>query len=72
MIARVREDFPDKVIISPGVGAQGAKPGTAICHGADYEIVGRSVYQARDPAQKLREIAQSQEEVMKTCEGAKK
>lgn len=30
-------------ILSPGVGMQGAEPGTALCSGADYEIVGRLI-----------------------------
>ncbi len=71
MISRVKGDFPDKLVISPGVGTQGAKPGIALCHGADYEIVGRSVYQSTDPARKLEEIVRSQEEVLSSCEGAK-
>jgi len=38
------------LIISPGVGAQGAPFGSAIRAGADYEIVGRAIYASQDPA----------------------
>lgn len=38
-----------KVIISPGVIFQGAKIGTAISYGADFEIIGRAIYKAKDP-----------------------
>lgn len=37
-------------IISPGIKAQGAQPGDAIRAGADYEVVGRAIYNAEDPA----------------------
>jgi len=36
-------------IFSPGIGAQGAKPGDAIRAGADYEIVGRMVTESENP-----------------------
>ncbi len=37
-------------ILSPGVGAQGGSASTAISAGADYVIVGRSIYQSANPA----------------------
>ncbi|MCI2426204.1 orotidine-5'-phosphate decarboxylase [Candidatus Acetothermia bacterium] len=40
----------EMLILSPGVGAQGARPGDAIRAGADLEIVGRAIYQADNPA----------------------
>ncbi len=53
-------------ILSPGIGAQGALPGSAIQNGADFEIVGRAIYNAKDPAKtakgirnKIREISES-------------
>jgi len=61
-IARLRERLPDTVILSPGVGAQGARPGDAVCAGADIEIVGRLVYRAPDPAAKVRELERLVEE----------
>lgn len=40
----------DLVIMSCGVGKQGPDYGSAIRVGADYEIIGRSIYLADDPA----------------------
>ncbi len=40
---------PSKKILSPGVGTQGGKASDAIVAGADYAIVGRSIYGAEDP-----------------------
>ena len=37
-------------ILSPGVGAQGGSAASAISAGADYVIVGRTIYGAEDPA----------------------
>ncbi len=56
LVAAARKALPEAVILSPGVGAQGAEPGDAICAGADIEIVGRAVYKAPNPEEKLREI----------------
>ncbi|NOZ82439.1 MAG: orotidine-5'-phosphate decarboxylase [Euryarchaeota archaeon] len=56
-LRRLREIAGEKVIISPGVGAQGAAPGSAILAGADYEIVGRAIYSADNPARAAAEIA---------------
>jgi orotidine-5'-phosphate decarboxylase len=36
-------------ILSPGVGAQGGDARKAIEAGADFVIVGRSIYNAEDP-----------------------
>lgn len=36
-------------VISPGIRAQGAKPGDAIINGADYEVVGRAIYNSTNP-----------------------
>ena len=36
-------------ILAPGVGAQGGDARTAIMNGADYIIVGRSLYESKDP-----------------------
>ena len=48
-IKAVRDMGYEGLIISPGVGVQGAKPGTALAAGADYEIIGRSIYASEDP-----------------------
>lgn len=58
-IEMLRETVGDLLIISPGVKAQGALPGTAIRAGADFEIVGRGIYQSENPrkaAAKLQDI----------------
>ena len=48
---------PEILILAPGVGAQGGKPGSAISAGADYEIIGRSIYTADNPALKAKNFA---------------
>jgi orotidine-5'-phosphate decarboxylase len=57
----------DTRILSPGVGAQGAKPGEALCAGADYEIVGRLITLSEDPYQKAIEVLEMQKERMRLC-----
>jgi len=47
---------PAAKILSPGVGAQGQRPWAAIKSGADYEIVGRAVTRAPDPAEALNKL----------------
>jgi orotidine-5'-phosphate decarboxylase len=49
-IAHVRRLVGKLKILSPGVGAQGGSAADALRAGADYVIVGRSIYQAPDPA----------------------
>lgn len=44
-------------IISPGVGAQGGTAADTIRAGADWAIVGRSIYQAEDPRAAAEKIA---------------
>ena len=46
-----------KLILAPGVGAQGGRASDAIAAGADAVIVGRAIYEAKDPATAAREIA---------------
>lgn len=48
-IAAIRGVIGDKLILSPGVGAQGGSASSAIKAGADYVIVGRAIYGAEDP-----------------------
>lgn len=63
MIRRAREALgPGVKILSPGVGAQGARPGDALCAGADYEIVGRAITGAEDPAAAAEEVKARQDE----------
>ncbi|MFP3952800.1 MAG: orotidine-5'-phosphate decarboxylase [Candidatus Acetothermia bacterium] len=47
---------PDVLLLTPGIGAQGGKPGDAVAAGGDYEIVGRAIYQAEDPAESAENI----------------
>ena len=47
------------VILSPGIGAQGGDGKKAIDSGADYIIVGRSIYNAEDPGKVARNLVES-------------
>lgn len=56
-ITELRKIVGDELqIISPGIGPQGGDVGDAILAGADFEIVGRMIYTAKNPAEKAREI----------------
>lgn len=48
------------LIISPGIGMQGAEPGSALCVGADFEIVGRAITRAENPAKAAEDIINAQ------------
>jgi orotidine-5'-phosphate decarboxylase len=48
-VRQIRDVVGDLTIISPGVGAQGASAADAIRAGADYVIVGRSIYNSKTP-----------------------
>jgi len=48
-VAAMRKLVGDMLILSPGVGAQGGSAAEALRMGADYVIVGRSIYGAEDP-----------------------
>ncbi len=49
-VKKLSELISDSIyIISPGIKAQGAKPGDAIVNGADYEVVGRAIYESAEP-----------------------
>lgn len=58
-IASIRRVVGDLIIISPGVGAQGGSAAAALAAGADYLILGRSVYEAADPARATLDILDS-------------
>lgn len=60
-IQAIRERAGDKLILSPGIGAQGGTPKEAVVAGADFLIVGRSIYQAEDPAAAARSIVERME-----------
>ncbi len=68
LVSEARKTMGGSVrILSPGVGVQGARYGTAICHGADYEIVGRSVIKAPDPLEAATRIVEEVERVVRSC-----
>lgn len=48
-LALIRKSAENMKILSPGVGAQGGDAKAAIEAGADFVIVGRSIYKAADP-----------------------
>ena len=56
-IAAIRAIIGDRLILSPGVGAQGGSASSAITAGADYVIVGRAIYKADDPKAVAKSIA---------------
>jgi len=47
-VREMRRLVGDRLILTPGVGAQGGSAAEAIRNGADYVIIGRSIYE--DPA----------------------
>jgi orotidine-5'-phosphate decarboxylase len=55
-IKMIRAIIGQRLIISPGVGAQGGSAKSALQAGADYIIVGRSVIEADDPEARAREL----------------
>ncbi len=57
-ISALREIVGDRLILAPGIGAQGGSASAAINAGADYVIVGRAIYQAEDPRAAAEEIIQ--------------
>jgi len=48
----------DMVIISPGIGPQGGQLGDAIKEGANFEVIGRLIYDSQNPAKAAREASQ--------------
>ncbi|MFZ2472540.1 MAG: orotidine-5'-phosphate decarboxylase [Methanothrix sp.] len=55
-IKLIRSIIGERIIISPGVGAQGGSAGAALQAGANYLIVGRSVYEAEDPVASAKKV----------------
>ncbi len=51
-----RTIFKDKLILSPGVGAQGGKGKEVLDSGADFLIIGRSLYNSDDPKGYIKKI----------------
>ncbi len=67
LVSRARRRYGDLVIFSPGVGAQGAAPGSAICAGADYEIIGRSIVASPDPLRSVYGLSASAAKILSSC-----
>ncbi len=59
IIGIARRELGPVKILSPGVGAQGAEPGSALRHGADYEIVGRLILGSGDPVEAARRVLEA-------------
>lgn len=57
-ISDLRKIVGSLEIISPGVGAQGGKASDALRAGADYIIVGRAIYEAKDPGAAAKLLAE--------------
>jgi len=57
-VRALRRIVGSRLILTPGVGAQGGKASEAIAAGADAVIVGRAIYEAKDPGQAARDIAE--------------
>ncbi len=55
-IKTLRRIVEDLIIISPGIKAQGADVGSAISAGADFEIVGRAIYNNSRPGLEAEKI----------------
>lgn len=49
-LSRIRSMVGKATILAPGIGKQGGSAAEAIRSGADYVIVGRSIYEAQDPS----------------------
>jgi orotidine-5'-phosphate decarboxylase len=52
-IIELRNIVGNLIIACCGIGAQGPDPGSAIKVGADFEIIGRAIYDADDPTVKM-------------------
>ncbi len=56
-VKEIRSVVGELTIISPGVGVQGGSAAEAVRAGADYVIVGRSIYNSKNPAIEAGKIA---------------
>jgi len=54
-------------LLAPGIGVQGARPGDAICAGADYEIVGRLIVDSDNPLETAMRIISEQQRCERWC-----
>lgn len=61
-VRQIRKIVGNLTIISPGAGAQGGSAADAIRAGADYVIVGRTIYNSKNPGIEAEKIAKEIEE----------
>ena len=47
----------EKTVIACGMGFQGGETGSALRAGADFELYGRSIYEAQDPREAAKQIS---------------
>ncbi len=57
----------DVKLLAPGVGPQGARPGDALCAGADYEVVGRLIVEAPDARAAAERVGEEQRRAVSRC-----
>ncbi len=55
-IKLIKSIIGDRLIISPGVGAQGGSASATLAAGADYLIIGRSITEAEDPVAEAEKV----------------
>lgn len=63
-VRELREIVGSLLIVCPGVGVQGGSAADTIAAGADYVIVGRSIYQSDSPATAAQGIAREIESAL--------
>jgi orotidine-5'-phosphate decarboxylase len=71
-ISEIRSIVGQLSILAPGVGAQGGSAADAIRAGADYVIVGRSIYGSPSPAEAARKISEEVRSALKNSGKRKK
>lgn len=67
MIKKVKALLPlnnEFILLSPGVGVQGAPYGSAISNGAHFEIIGRSIYESDKPLEEVKKIILEQKKFL--------
>ncbi|RLG76974.1 MAG: orotidine-5'-phosphate decarboxylase [Thermoprotei archaeon] len=69
LITRARNALGKQIkILAPGVGVQGAKPGEALCAGADFEIVGRAITRVSNPKEAAFKMIEEQKQRLRLCQ----
>lgn len=68
VIREARRRAPGLTLLAPGIGAQGAPPGSAVAAGADFEIVGRAITRSPDPRSACMRVRDSINEALRSLE----